>query len=151
MSFFILYLCSSIIIKQETMTNDEKYLFLLDEIKEQQKKVDEETSILRALELIARKYEHKTSGEVHQDTEPMPTKYEKGMTLKKKVYIALSMISTGTIHDVAASLMRLEPDFTGGLDKALRDCRTHLSRLNVTGKIKSKKGDIGRQYVYMIQ
>jgi len=131
------------------MTDNEKHLFLLDEIRQQKVKIDHETSILSALEMLAKKYSDNTVDTVMNEIEEMPDEFKDDLTIPKKVYCALNRIKSGTAHDVADSLLFLQPSF--GLEKAFKDARTHLSRHFRNGTIKAQQGKKGRGYIYSIK
>ena len=133
------------------MSDNEKYLFLLDEIQEQQKKVDEEIAILKALDIIAQKYASKNGmNKGIIENEPiLPTEYGEDLNISQKVYVALFNIKEGTAHDVASSLVKLQPTF--GNEKAFKDARNHLSRLFRKKAINAKKERKGRGYIYSIK
>jgi hypothetical protein len=130
------------------MNNKEKYLFLLEEIKEQQSKVNEKISILKALELVANKYASGAGTSLNRSEEEdnLPTEYNEDLTIPQKIYVSLLKINEGTAHDVSASLIKFQPTF--GAEKAFKDCRNHLSRLYRKGKINARRGKKGRGFNY---
>jgi hypothetical protein len=132
------------------MNDNDKYLFLTEEIKEQQLKVDEEVSILKGLERLLSKYSQ-NENIVHQQDQgkALPKEYSTDLTLPEKLFVALYTIKSGTVHDAVQSLLKLEPSFPPA--KALKDARNYLSKLSKKGEIGSKKAKKGRGNIYFIK
>lgn len=132
------------------MNDKEKYSFLLEEIKAQQVKVDEETIVLKVLEHLLSKYSpSKDSINSEENTKPLPTEFSNDLTIPDKLYVALYKIKNGTVHDIVNSLLKL--DTTYPPLKALKDARNNLSKLFRNGTISAKKGKKGRGYIYSIK
>jgi hypothetical protein len=135
------------------MNDKEKYLFLSELIKEQQRKVDEETAILtgfrRKLLEYSGNYDENTKTDSLEEAKTLPTEFNEDLTITEKVYVALYKIQSGTTKDVVKSLMNLSPTYKE--DKAFKDVRNYLSRLNIAKKIKSKGAKGNKGYIYSIK
>ncbi len=132
------------------MNDKEKYLFYSDEVKEQLRKIEEETAVLRFLEHLRDRYAFEAGVPVQKEiVVQLTTEYSNDLTIPNKIYIALSKIESGTIHDVAESLVKLEPTYPK--DKALKDARNYLSKFYKKGRIGAKQAGKGRRYIYSIK
>jgi hypothetical protein len=132
------------------MNDKEKYLFYSDEVKEQQRKIEEEAAVLRFLEHLRDRYAHDAGMPVQKEiVVQLTTEYSSDLTIPNKLFIALNQIGSGTVHDVANSLVRLDPSYPQ--EKALKDARTHLSKFYKKGRINAKQSGKGRGYIYSIK
>jgi predicted transcriptional regulator len=139
------------------MNNQDKFLFISEEIKEQQTKIQEANKtledaqgILKALEILAKKYlsnEEETS--ILDEVEFIPKDYSDCNTVPLKVLFALRSIERGTSRQVADALLKIDPTMNGIY--ALSKSREHLSELHRHKKINGRKVQGGKGYIYWLK
>jgi len=81
------------------------------------------------------------------ESEIMPSKYEKSLNQKNKAYLALKAIKHGDTDSIAQSLHSLEPEID--IEKAKKIVTIFCSALYNEGKIDAKKH--GRKNIYSVK
>lgn len=134
------------------MNTTDKSIFvkvLKEEYETAQKEAAEAAITVKQLELLLKKYTN--AGIIYEDNNNSLGVYDVNMTIPQKVYYALQVIDSGTVQDVADTLVSLEPNYP--IDKAFGDCRYYLSKMydSGKGKINAELAGKGRKYIYSIK
>jgi hypothetical protein len=118
---------------------------------------EEEKRLLETLDAIRKLKEHYnininvSYNDIKNDNKDVPTVFNESLTIPQKICFALNVIGRGKSRDVAEELVKLDTSYP--IDKALGDCRFHLSKLYKNGKgniVGARKGK-GKGYIYYIK
>ncbi len=123
------------------MEDKQPSFFLVEEIRNQQKKVDEEMAVLKALQILSAKYSN-AGGFTKTDEIGCPLEYSGKLIYKQKALFVLKSLSKGSSRDVATAWMKI--DSTINEERALGKSQEHLSRLYCDNIIDARKNTKGK-------